>query len=66
MLSIILNPFVVNAALTFGMAHPAAAASIAIAGIVVYGAVKISNNNSNNKNDEDRNVGNRNGKIRQS
>ena len=47
------NELVVGAALTFGMAHPVAAASIAIAGIVVYGAVKISNNNSNNKNDED-------------
>ena len=48
------------------MAHPVAFAAIAITGIVAYTAVKITENISNNKKDEDRNVGNRNGKIRQS
>ena len=57
---------VVDGAITFAMAHPVAATAIAIAGVVGYVVIQISNNNSNNKNDEDRNVGNRNGKIRQS
>ena len=57
---------VVDGAITFAMAHPVAATLIAISALVVYGAIEISKNCSNNKNDEDRNVGNRNGKIRQS
>ena len=57
---------VVDGAITFAMAHPVAATLIAISALVVYGGIEISKNSSNNKNDEDRNVGNRNGKIRQS
>jgi hypothetical protein len=57
---------VVDGAITFAMANPLAFTSIAIAGLFVYGAIEISKNCSNDKNDEDRNVGNRNGKIRQS
>ena len=57
---------VVDGAIAFAMAHPVAATIIAVAGIVGYVVIQKSNNNSNNQNDEDRNVGNRNGKIRQS
>lgn len=57
---------IIEKAATFAMANPVAATVIAVAAIGAYAAIEISNKCSDDRKDEDRNVGNRNGRIRQS